>query len=51
MTKEQIRARIEEVETRYDALEEEVGPGRETVEMQTLLAEMGVLYTQLAQTN
>ncbi len=51
MNKEEIRARINEVEAEYDKEEGRVGPKGETPKMKTLLAEMGTLYKKLGKLN
>ena len=48
MNKEEIVARIREVEKAYDELELTNGTNPDTKEMEALLVEMGELYDQLS---
>ncbi len=48
MNKEEIRKEITRVEAKYDVLENEVGAGKSTPEMDKLITEMDSLYKQLS---
>ncbi len=48
MNKDEIRKEITKVEAKYDTLESEIGAGKSTPEMDTLVTEMDRLYKELA---